>query len=591
MLDEFKEDIFLGIDIPDDSSVKKLKALRDRVTFRRDEKERLIREGFIRTVDFTKGKSEVVVMCEILCLLSDSKPQDLVSVIPHMLDYMTKKISYPFTRHDISLVRSYKNIILNYQYDSSLTLFIKLLLFPKETYALKNEIINLLFGILQYKDISRELSDKKIFHVLNNPNLNSVGLISHLLSPENCSWVKIGKILKNIEGTNKIHALSSCIKWYSYVAHDFRPILDVLSKYILVDKTCLFYFAKVIEGNSEAQEYCMTIGLLEKICLRYEDDICSEVVYALACLVENFETNRKLVAESSILSQIFLVFKNKCMMTEYDILFKYILDLFRGMTRSIFFLRCHLLDYPIIELLFSCLESPDQILDGVSLHKSVLLILINLVLEYGNYKKKFIQNKGCARILKFKEIYPIEVLLIFKNYLYDTNWKSKELFVSATDQSFLNYFFKLFEDSQNFTILEILFNLIRNLVCDDSLEIILVSYDNLITQVFKYLKNIDNEKILVQILYTIGNLAANSLSFRDLILVEDTIEDLKRACLSRDLQLAFVWIIINVSWKDEGYRDRVEKLKEFGIREFLLRLNAADTVLLDKINTALENIK
>ncbi|EOB12718.1 hypothetical protein NBO_376g0006 [Nosema bombycis CQ1] len=314
----------------------------------------------------------------------------------------------------------------------------------------------------------------------------------------------------------------------------------------------------------------------------------------------------------------------KCLRKEYDGIFKEILEFFQVMTRSVLFLRTHLLDYQNIELLFDVLDNCEgfgedskvskgdlrddskedwkevdcsEVLPHTEhplLNKSILKLIVNLVLDYGNYKKKFVENGGFDKILRHKQTHPVEVLMIFKNFLYDTHWQAKEQFLSSTNPDFLNFFFKIYETTKDPRVIEILFNLIRNLVCDDSLELILVTYTDLIPKVFKYLEKFseeNNEKVLIQILYTIGNLSANSPAFRDLIFEGKRMDSLKKSCTTRDLSLAFVWIIINVSWKDNGYEERVSKLKEFGIKEFLLKMTGGDSVLMDKINTALDNIK
>ncbi|KAF9762548.1 Armadillo repeat-containing protein 8 [Nosema granulosis] len=653
-----EEDPFLGIDIQDDAGLKNLKILRDRITFKKEEKEKLIKEGF--TVDFSKSRSEVAVSCEIVALLSPHlQKEDLENTFRDLQNYL--KSSYTnytssFTRHDISLFRSYRILFIENLSTENLfieNLFIEnLILLSKDSpsvYAVKNEIIKLLC----YRKFKS--NQKQFFYVLSNPNLQSTELLSSMIGPENYQWISISHILQR-------KAFGLAIKWYSFQKGDFRPILQALTKEMLVDKKYLWDFGKLVEGNREIQEYCSKKKILQRILERFSFE--PEVVYAISCMVEFNEENRKYVGESPVLQRILMVFKEKTLAREYDEYYINILKFLRGMSRSILFLRSKLLDYPIVELLVENLSSNIDIssttnttidsttndinittnttnttndinittnttndinittnttidtttidttnttIDSIikrgvnytyTLHNTstILLILSNLVFEYGNYKKKFIPH--LSKALAFKETHPEEILVLLKNYLFESDWLSKEAFIKATEKDFFDFFFS------NSISLETLFNLIRNLVCEENLEMILVSFNNLVSQTLFFLRSTDSPRILLQIYYTIANLSANSPSFRDLVLEDanttdyanyanyaSILEILKEKATTRDLKLAFVWIIINISWKEEGSKRRVEKLKASGIKEFLLRLEATDSVLLDKINTALENIK
>ncbi|EOB12717.1 hypothetical protein NBO_376gi001 [Nosema bombycis CQ1] len=274
--------------------LEKLRKSGTRITFKEENKRKLIENGFISKVKFDCGKSEIAVNCEILCILSglfcdiknnvkvDTERLQLLNIIPKILNHLST-LAYPFTRHDISILRSLKNIILNLKYEikaQEIQFFIDLLLLHKNTpsvYALKNEIINLFTGILKYKDIRDQISSKKVIYILNNPNLNTISLLNLLISPSTYQWIKINHVFNS---RNK--AFSLVVKWFLYgEGKAFKTVIDFFTEYIFVDKTSLYFFGQVVHENVEAQIYARECGLLEKICNRYNKEVDEGVVYVI----------------------------------------------------------------------------------------------------------------------------------------------------------------------------------------------------------------------------------------------------------------------------------------------------------------------
>jgi hypothetical protein len=152
-------------------------------------------------------------------------------------------------------------------------------------------------------------------------------------------------------------------------------------------------------------------------------------------------------------------------------------------------------------------------------------------------------------------------------------------------------------------LLEQLFNVIRNLVCGSlsEMEMVLAKYESVLELVFHHLEVFSNinsmeaihVRVLVQIIYVLVNLSAGDVKYKRMVMRSDRVDNLKKLlCLkSKEMHAAIVWLIINLTWKDdEEYLERVKIFVERGFREWLSNLGSKNPRIADKVGTALENL-
>lgn len=232
-------------------------------------------------------------------------------------------------------------------------------------------------------------------------------------------------------------------------------IMDLLSE---EKEFALLFLGKVCQKRREIQELCLKIGLVDKIIEVFRRKICTNgnltlVLYSLSSLIEDSEDNRKLICTKNILAPLFEILKLKVKGKEFDRTTLLIIHFIRNTTRCLKFVRSELMEFPIIELFLLLLtyakksrggkdigiceiiegkmEKNDRICSFLLL-KVALSIIGNLMMEFGNYKSKFIGKNGPVIIARFVrrrnlEFFPI---FVFKNFFYDANWKTKEKIMS-----------------------------------------------------------------------------------------------------------------------------------------------------------------
>lgn len=630
------DDPFENIECSKDSCMVLLKGIRDRITCNEKEKCLLFDTGFVCGKRFEGTLGEVSLNLEILALLSNTRDEkirkEIRENVPRMFD-LVRSLRLPFSSAHISMFRSFRIVVSKVGcelfYDKYFVPLLSLVEINSRSRCLngvKNEIVELFHEMMDVDErIRRDLSSRRVIRVLCSPDLNAIRLLDRLINEETRRYVKIGRLFKRTERAdvrNKLKGLSCCVKLYklnnSCDAHVMERMICALDELIPHRKEALVLIGRIVEEDVQAQMFCKDINLVSRIIDLFHEEkpegLTAEFLFCMYSLTTKLEENRKAVARSKIIPAIFGLFKLKTNRREMDSTFVMMILFLKSMTRSVTFLRSDLLDYPIVELLISSLsdDNPDGVegLDEIIckdrlrpgfINENILKVLVNLVMEYGDYKSKFITSQGIERVIRYVPDFPHTVLQIFRNFLYDTNFNSKEIFIRTTNKNFFKEFFDMYEETGDLEILEGCFNLMRNLLCDDTLDYIIQSYEDLIEPIFFYLDVFANkesvveesreEGVLLQILYTIVNLSANSDRFKSLVLSSKHLDNMKRIGITRNLRIAFIWIIINLSWKEDGFEGRVEILNSNGIRDWLVKLQVKDPVLADKIGTALENLR
>eukprot|EP00866_Antonospora_locustae_P001452 jgi/Antlo1/1452/2547 len=430
---------------------------------------------------------------------------------------------------------------------------------------------------------------------------------------------KLLKIFKKVDMETKIIIIESLEGLYqSYrIAKDERDVL-VLTKILkLIQKIintesnkCLILLSKIAENNLDVQKYVLKTGLLEKVCYLFsesadDDKILPSLFFCLYAISNESEESRKVICKSNILSQVFYFFNTKTISRSYDITFLAILYLFRSLTRSVQFLRSDLIDFPILDACINALESMKlqdtkmdiytlmikRTVNSYNIIDSLLAVISNLLLEYGNYKSFFYQKKALRVVIELVDDFPYSSLFLLKNFVYDSCWAIKEHFLQETEPNFFKNIFTKYKDNPK--VIEQCLNLVRNLFCETDLELIILRYPDLLDALFcLFARNIKkkDDSVLIQLIYVFVNMATDK-KFRREIIKNINIKYLMKNVEGRTARIATVWLITNLTWKE--YEDGVHNvkfLKEIGVIDWLESIQCGDPVLDEKIKTAIENI-
>lgn len=430
---------------------------------------------------------------------------------------------------------------------------------------------------------------------------------------------KLLKIFKKVDLETKIIIIESLEGLYqSYrIAKDERDvrvlkkILKLIQKIINIESNrCLILLSKIAENNLDVQKYVLKTGLLEKICYLFSESVDNNKIlpslfFCLYAISNESEESRKVICKSNILSQVFYFFNTKTISRSYDITFLAILYLFRSLTRSVQFLRSDLIDFPILDACINALESMKlqdtkmdiytlmikRAVNSYNIIDSLLAVISNLLLEYGNYKSFFYQKKALRVVIELVDDFPFSSLFLLKNFVYDSCWAIKEHFLQETEPNFFKNIFTKHMDNPK--VIEQCLNLVRNLFCETDLELIMLKYPDLLETLFcLFARNIKkkDDGVLIQLIYVFVNMATDK-KFRREIIKNINIEYLMRSVEGRTARIATVWLITNLTWKE--YEDGVHNvkfLKGIGVIDWLESIQCGDPVLDEKIKTAIENI-
>ncbi|WUR04631.1 armadillo repeat-containing protein [Vairimorpha necatrix] len=576
---------------------------------------------------------------ELQDILSKNNKSNFINLSPHDISVITdiyyilkipknflnrlelyiSNIKYPYTYLDIKIIKIYKKICTKYKLQEKFDIYSSILTNSQQNCPCVIAIKN----VLNYK--YSDFNTYELTKSLDFVSYKDKFIIFNIL------------LLKN-------------------------PDLQIFNVNCIYEKNFIIFLAFFLKNNDKGLKF-----------LKYKQlDLLNQNMFLDYILTLNNEENRKYIN----LSKIFKNFSN-------DFIDINSLLVLLNVTRSVFMLRSEIIKFPIIEILLNLLEEDNIkflkeensnidykiIYKGItrSYKKIILNIFTNLLLEFGNYRKIFVELKGFEKVERCRE-YPYEILRLYKNYLYDNTVESKMNFLEYGDEwfenifnhnetniteNYTNGFISDIEESTNNSIdnnalnlssnnsllsnttsnnnisnnidinidnttsnnvttsnnnnnidnntlvcngansyydnqmMEVLFNLIRNLVCD---KIHISNY--LIKKIFIHLINTTNKKILIHILYCMVNISANDIKFRDLLLQDnDVLLRLKDLFNIHDFNLSLVWILINLSWKDDGYEERIRIINKYDFQEILMKIESTNGFLVDKIQTALENLK
>lgn len=528
------EDEYLGYDVSNQEQNIELKIYRDSLIF----SDKNIVPNIVLEIIKSDWIPHIGILSDIFYLSDNSYVDEFIAI----LETYILKIKYPYTFENIKVIKNYKRVINKTNREMNSEIFKHILEDDRNckcVLAIRKELCE------QYS----EMDPDSLVNILDRKSIKD-------------KFTILNTLFKKSDIPN-----------------------EIFNKETLYEKDFLIYLGILIYERTDLDKEALNL-------LKYEiSSIMNINSFLDFSLTLRSDTNRKLVDIPKLIKRLI---SDKINFND--------LLLIRNLSRSVYLLRSEFLNYPIMEFFLNYLTKDIQIENFYSderidysviykiyninpdklTKKLILNILTNLVLEYGNYRGIFVAYNGFEIVDKYKEEFPLEILALYKNFLYDSDIVHKKKFHRYKDD-----WYKYFFDIPDTKIHAMLFNLIRNLSCDR-----LFISDYIQSKVFQFLKNSETSSVLVHILYTLGNLSANDIHFRDRLLKDgNVILRLKSLFSKTDLHLPLLWIIINLTWIDEGYEERVKILNEANIRENILKIETNDSEIIDKINTALENLR
>lgn len=206
--------------------------------------------------------------------------------------------------------------------------------------------------------------------------------------------------------------------------------------------------------------------------------------------------------------------------------------------------------------------------ENINIESTILKTLSNLVLDYGNFKKKLIHLNGLSKVNKFMKLCPLDVLTFYKNFFYTQTH-------IRLDDSFFSYYFDHF-----FSSYSLIFKLIRN-ISNNKISISCFLKEKII-EYFLKVEDLD-------LIYCVSNLLSYDDKFKDDILRHEIFAKLIQLFKNKELYQPLVWFVINLSWKDECSKKRVEFINKYRIKEILIDIKEGG--LIDKVETAIDQLK
>ncbi|CDK27457.1 unnamed protein product [Kuraishia capsulata CBS 1993] len=264
--------------------------------------------------------------------------------------------------------------------------------------------------------------------------------------------------------------------------------------------------------------------------------------------------------------------------------------LIRSLSRSAALLRTYLVDLKMVDLLIAILQLPEldnvnsELKDGEILLKSIVLgITCNVILDFSALKSELLDHDIISVLADFisnteHDIIRLNSLLIIRNFLFGDDIVNKTNFIRKVT---LEKIFELCYDP-NPKIKEQCFNILRNLTCGN------FNYSTQVVQTFprcqaaqshgdsdflqflcdNLARHEDTPDIVIAINYILVHLAASNDTNRSLIMSNSNLlQQLVRflgaedATPNHSVKLSCVWIVINLTWKDDtsnGYGDENE---------------------------------
>lgn len=212
--------------------------------------------------------------------------------------------------------------------------------------------------------------------------------------------------------------------------------------------------------------------------------------------------------------------------------------------------------------------SDKRFYEDIEIKSVIIKTLSNLVLDFGNFKKKFVNLNGLHKINKFRDECPLDVLAFYKNFFYT------QTHIRLNDE-FFKYYFDNHSAKYN-----LIFKLIRN-ISNNKINVSSYILDKLV----EYFLNVED----LDLIYCMSNILSYNIKFRDFILKNEIFIKLVNLFKNETFHRALVWFIINLSWKEDGSDERVVFINKFHIKEILIDIK--DGGLIDKVETAVDQLK
>lgn len=261
-----------------------------------------------------------------------------------------------------------------------------------------------------------------------------------------------------------------------------------------------------------------------------------------------------------------------------------------SLSRSVQQLRTSFQDHivwkPLVELLQQ--KSPDELMIVAS------STLCNLLLEFSPSKDKIVQSGAidilCKLTTNISASLRLNGIWGLMNMAFQADEKIK---TSILEKMGTDQLFRLLIDT-NVDILMKTLGLLRNLLSTRLHidNIMLTHSSQIMTAVIMILEGNHPPQVKEQTLCILANIADGTSAKEVIMSNEDILK--KLTCYMRHdnvrLQIASVYCINNLVWNQEdGATERQAKLKEYGVQKQLQSLlSASDTVLFDKVKTALQ---
>lgn len=366
-------------------------------------------------------------------------------------------------------------------------------------------------------------------------------------------------------------------------------LLTLVRKCIAIEKKYAFHVLTQLSiGNPDVQNYVSRCKLLKMVSFDLKP-------HSLFCAYElsTFSTRNRELFQKNLSKSVVKLILHKIEHFIFDNELLGAFKLFKLFSQKIKFLQTETQNCPILEV---CLLSLERDHKSEDINREVLCILSNILLNYNNYRKIFIDNDGFKIVKKKLFMYDGEVLSLCRNFLYSSTFQEKEAFVREIPAEYVNAMFK----RQNLDNLNKAFNILRNLFCCNENELVkLLKYFEIqdfpskmvyiLMQYYDFFVNGGSlyKETILNIIYTLVNLCILPNKEKYCILDLDFGEAI--GMNDRDINLALIWLFINITW-NVTEEEMAKKVRERNVVMWMDMIEGTDEVLCEKKGTLLDNL-
>ncbi|EPR80101.1 hypothetical protein SLOPH_2199 [Spraguea lophii 42_110] len=368
------------------------------------------------------------------------------------------------------------------------------------------------------------------------------------------------------------------------------------------DKSNWSIIANICKNNLQIQKQCFHKNILYRVISMYKSEIDNEnadylTFKLLYSFCTKYEKNRNMLSKLDTLKYTLKTLEDKIAQNQIDKELFYLLKFIYSLTHSTILLKADFDNFPLIENLLT-LVGRIQDRKKKRFKIIVLKILSNVLLNFGSFKKRFLYLDGFSKlndILRDEKLY-IHITKLFKNFIHDTPWTTKNYMLNFLPDDFFNF-------NTELKVLEKQINLIRNMFCcsENGFTYIVKRYNILkdILKMFKfisdeYIKNKTLKNILIHLLYILVNISTHDVKYRRMVCENDIMSRIQILCTlnnNENVDVAIIWLIINLTWDEDDYFSEVVYiLEKFQIISWLKENKYEDKIIEDKRKTAVDNI-